>query len=257
MYFLTLPGAVAVIAMAVATCSTANATLLTFSDRATFLAALSGVAESESFEDEAIDVSLGSRTIATSSSDIEFTGSASATFGVNDLVAGGRGPTDGTRYLQVGFIATSSVRFQFATPLLAFGIDVVDKNVNDLDGIIDDQTINNAISPGGEGNVQFWGVVAFHICNHWPQFGVQIWQMLEEQRYAEVQQGLVRVLLPYYTLWHEIEQQYAGDGYLDKLCMELVGLDSSRCRPPTRDIRDQFREKARRMLLECGTPNVI
>ena len=98
--------------------------------------------------------------------------------------------------------------------------------------------------------------IEFHIANHWPQYGVQIWQMLEEKRYAEVQQGLVRVMLPYYTLWHEIEQQYAGDGYLDKLCMELVGLDSSRCRPPTRDIREKFREKARRMLLECGTPNV-
>ena len=160
MSFPTLPGAATVIAMAVATCSTANATLLTFSDRTTFLAALPSAAESESFEDEALDVSLGSRTIATSSSDIEFIGNASATFGVNDLVAGGRGPTDGTRYLQVGFISTSSVRFQFATPLLAFGIDVVDKNVNDLDGLIDDQTINNAISPGGEGNIQFWGVIA-------------------------------------------------------------------------------------------------
>ena len=99
--------------------------------------------------------------------------------------------------------------------------------------------------------------IEFHIANHWPQYGVQIWKMLEEKRYAEVQQGLVRVMLPYYTLWHEIEQQYAGDGYVDKLCMELVGLDSSCCRPPTRDIREEFREKARRMLLECGTPNVV
>ena len=148
------------IAMAVAMCSTAKATLTTYSDRTTFLAALPGAAESESFEDEAIDVALGPRIITTSTSGIEFTGSGSATFGVNDLVAGGRGPTDGTQYLQVGFIATSSVRFQFTTPLLAFGIDVVDKNVNDLDGIVDDMTENGAVSPGGEGNVQFWGVIA-------------------------------------------------------------------------------------------------
>jgi hypothetical protein len=43
----------------------------------------------------------------------------------------------------------------------------------------------------------------------------------------------------------------------DKLCMELVGLPSSRCRSPTRDIREKYRERARAMLIEAGTPNVI
>jgi hypothetical protein len=43
---------------------------------------------------------------------------------------------------------------------------------------------------------------------------------------------------------------------VDKLCMELVGLDSSRSRPPTRDIREPYREKMRQMLIECGTPRV-
>ncbi len=32
--------------------------------------------------------------------------------------------------------------------------------------------------------------------------------------------------MPFYKLWVEIEKSYtSGDGYLDKLCMELVGLD--------------------------------
>jgi hypothetical protein len=39
--------------------------------------------------------------------------------------------------------------------------------------------------------------------------------------------------------------------------MELVGLPSSRNRPPTRDVREWFRDKARQMLLDCGVPNVI
>ena len=39
---------------------------------------------------------------------------------------------------------------------------------------------------------------------------------------------LVREAMPFYKLWVEIEKTYTrGDGYLDKLCMELVGLDSS------------------------------
>jgi hypothetical protein len=54
-----------------------------------------------------------------------------------------------------------------------------------------------------------------------------------------------------------MEQYTRGDGYLDKLCMELVGLASSRCRPPTRDVRDRFRERTRQMLIECGVPGVV
>ena len=98
--------------------------------------------------------------------------------------------------------------------------------------------------------------IELHICNHWPQFGVRLWRLLEEQNYVETQQEMVRVVLPFMQLWTEMEQSTNGDGYLDKLCMELVGLGSSRCRPPTRDVRVKFREKARQMLLQCETPGV-
>lgn len=98
--------------------------------------------------------------------------------------------------------------------------------------------------------------IELHICNHWPQFGVRLWQLLQERKYEEAQRDMVRVLQPYMQLWAQMENYTSGDGYLDKLCMELVGLDSSRCRPPTRDVRDGFREKARQMLLDCGTPSV-
>jgi len=138
----------------------ASAALDAYTDRAAFLAALPGASQGESFEDEAIDVQTGSRTISVSTSEIAFIGDSGATFGVNNVVVGGRGPTDGDQYLQVGFIGVSSVRFQFDVPLLAFGIDVVDKNVNDLDGLIDDISVDSAVNPGGEGEGQFWGVIA-------------------------------------------------------------------------------------------------
>ncbi len=99
--------------------------------------------------------------------------------------------------------------------------------------------------------------IELHICNHWPQWGVKLWQLLEDKQYEQVQQELMNVVMPFYRLWDEMATITGGDGYLDKLCMELVGLDSSRCRPPTRDIRDRFRERAQRMLIDCGTPNVI
>ena len=69
---------------------------------------------------------------------------------------------------------------------------------------------------------------------------------------------LVDEAMPFYKLWIEIEKGYtSGDGYLDKLCMELVGLDSSRCRPPTRDVRELYRERCRQMMLATGVPGVV
>jgi 4-hydroxy-tetrahydrodipicolinate synthase len=64
--------------------------------------------------------------------------------------------------------------------------------------------------------------------------------------------------MPFYKLWVEIEQTYtSGDGYLDKLCMELIGLPSSRCRPPTRDIRNTHKEQTHAMMRKIGVPRLI
>jgi dihydrodipicolinate synthase/N-acetylneuraminate lyase len=97
-----------------------------------------------------------------------------------------------------------------------------------------------------------------HLANYWPEWGIRLIDDLEAGRYPGVQQALVREAMPFYKLWIEMEKTYtSGDGYLDKLCMELVGLDSSRCRPPTRDIRKLFRERTREMLIKTGVPRVL
>jgi dihydrodipicolinate synthase/N-acetylneuraminate lyase len=98
--------------------------------------------------------------------------------------------------------------------------------------------------------------IEIHQGNYWPQWAVGLWQMLERGEYVVAQREMTRVCMPFMTLWSEMEAFTSGDGYLDKLCMELVGLDSSRCRPPTRDVRPLFRERAREMLLDCGVPGV-
>ncbi len=96
-----------------------------------------------------------------------------------------------------------------------------------------------------------------HLCNYWPEWGVRLIDNLAAGRYVDVQHALAREALPFYRLWLEIEKGFtSGDGYLDKLCMELVGLDSSRCRPPTRDIRDRYRDRCRQMLIQTGVPRV-
>ncbi len=99
--------------------------------------------------------------------------------------------------------------------------------------------------------------IEIHTANYWPQFGVRMWELLETGQYAEAQREMVRVVMPFMTLWSEMESYTSGDGFLDKLCIELVGMPSSRCRPPTRDVRERYRAKAREMLLACGVPGVI
>jgi len=93
-----------------------------------------------------------------------------------------------------------------------------------------------------------------HPCNYWPQWGVKLWGLLESRKYVEAQEEINRVLVPYYDLAFEVERFTGGEGHLDRLCLELVGLDSSRSRPPLRDIRPLFRDKARKMLQACGVP---
>lgn len=99
--------------------------------------------------------------------------------------------------------------------------------------------------------------IEIHVANYWPQWAVALWRMLEAGEYAEAQREMGRVAMPFMMLWSEMETFTSGDGYLDKLCMELVGLDSSRSRPPTRDVRSRYREQAREMLLRTGVPGVV
>ncbi len=97
-----------------------------------------------------------------------------------------------------------------------------------------------------------------HLCNYWPEWGLKLVERLSTGDYTEVQRMITVEAMPFYHLWMKIEGEYTGgDGYLDKLCMELIGLPSSRCRPPTRDIRELYREDTRKMMLESGVPGVL
>lgn len=104
------------------------------------------------------------------------------------------------------------------------------------------------------------GAKAFevHLCNFWPQWGLKLLAEIKNEKYQEVARMLVQEAMPFYKLWVEIEKNYtSGDGYLDKMCMELVGLPTSRCRPPTRDIRKIYQKQAHAMMQSIGVPGLI
>ena len=104
------------------------------------------------------------------------------------------------------------------------------------------------------------GATAFevHLCNYWPEWGARLINNVKAGRWQDIQLALVNEAMPFYKLWVEIEKTFtSGDGYLDKLCMELIGLPSSRCRPPTRDVRSDFRERCRAMMIATGVPGIL
>ena len=97
-----------------------------------------------------------------------------------------------------------------------------------------------------------------HLCNYWPEWGIKLINEIKNKNYEEVARMMIKEAMPFYKLWVDIEQNYtSGDGYLDKLCMELIGLPSSRCRPPTRDIREIYKEKTYQMMKKSGVPKLL
>jgi 4-hydroxy-tetrahydrodipicolinate synthase len=58
---------------------------------------------------------------------------------------------------------------------------------------------------------------------------------MEAGKYKEAEESINRVVMPFYDLLEEIAQYTGSEGNLDKLCLELVGLESTRVRPPVRE----------------------
>ena len=96
-----------------------------------------------------------------------------------------------------------------------------------------------------------------HMCNFWPEWGAKLINEVKNKNFEEIARMMVEEAMPFYKLWVEIETSYtSGDGYLDKLCMELTGLPSSRCRPPTRDVREKYRQRTLDYMKKIKVPHL-
>ena len=93
-----------------------------------------------------------------------------------------------------------------------------------------------------------------HPAMFWPEWGARLWGLLEERRWDEAQVEVNRVLLPYYDIIADISAVTGGEGHIDKLALELIGLPGGRNRPPTRPLPPVFRERLGEFLLSIGAP---
>lgn len=147
------------------------------------------------------------------------------------------------------------VGLKWATPRTdAMEFEDVTSNFSDRFVIID----NNLFFPYSA--MPALGARSFevHLCNYWPEWGIKLIDEVKAGNYSEIARMMVEEAMPFYKLWVEIEKNFtSGDGYLDKLCMELIGLPSSRCRPPTRDVRPAYRQRALEMMRSCRVPRLV
>jgi 4-hydroxy-tetrahydrodipicolinate synthase len=93
-----------------------------------------------------------------------------------------------------------------------------------------------------------------HPAMFWPEWGARLWQALASGDWDAAQADIELLLLPFYDIIRDVGRFTGGEGHLDKLGLELVGLSGGPTRPPTRPLPPVFRERLRRLCLEVGVP---
>lgn len=93
-----------------------------------------------------------------------------------------------------------------------------------------------------------------HPAMFWPEWGARLWAALEAGDWGRAQADVDLLLLPFYDILRDVGQYTGGEGHLDKVALELVGLPGGTTRPPTRPLPPVFRQRLHRLCLEVGVP---
>lgn len=128
------------------------------------------------------------------------------------------------------------------------GYQIVLLRFSDQVGVIDNHLLPvfNRMMGGSGANL--------HPTMFWPEWGARLWGLLDDGKWSQAQHEVNRVLLPYYELVGDINTVTGGEGHIDKLGLELLGLPGGRNRPPTRALPPIFKERLRDFLQEIGAP---
>jgi 4-hydroxy-tetrahydrodipicolinate synthase len=93
-----------------------------------------------------------------------------------------------------------------------------------------------------------------HPAMFWPEWGVRLWMALQDGDWDAAQADVGLLLLPFYDIIRDIGRVTGGEGHIDKLALELVGLPGGTTRPPTRPLPPVFKDRLRRLCQEVGVP---
>ena len=102
------------------------------------------------------------------------------------------------------------------------------------------------------------GAVGFtsHPPFSWPEYGLRLWEHLQQREYMQAAEMLKRFRIPYYRLYFKTMRFSGCEANLDKTALEFIGEPIGSVRPPARPITPELREEVRQLLLSAGVPGV-
>jgi 4-hydroxy-tetrahydrodipicolinate synthase len=103
------------------------------------------------------------------------------------------------------------------------------------------------------------GAVAFtsHTALAWPEYGLRLWEDLEQKRYADAVELIKQLRIPFYRLFYKAFAFSGCEGHFDKAILELVGEPAGLPRPPGRPLPPELLEEMRTMLRNAGVPGLV
>ncbi|MBM3801202.1 MAG: hypothetical protein FJW26_02700 [Acidimicrobiia bacterium] len=90
----------------------------------------------------------------------------------------------------------------------------------------------------------------------WPEFGLRLWDALQQRRYSDALDLIKKFRIPYYVYFFKAYAYSGSEGHFDKAILEMLGEPIGPPRPPARPLPVELREQIRHMLLEAGVPGV-
>ena len=100
------------------------------------------------------------------------------------------------------------------------------------------------------------GAVGFitHVSNFWPEYPLEIWDLLRRRAYEEVIPVLARFKWRWGKWVHEVVAETEGEGPFIKAAMEEVGIAAGPPRPPARRPSAPLLEELHELFAEVGVP---
>ena len=93
-----------------------------------------------------------------------------------------------------------------------------------------------------------------HISNFWPEYLLQIWQLLEQKEYTAVKDKLMAFKWKWVEWRRRVNQFTGGEGPFTKAAMEAVGLRAGPPRPPSVRPSQELLDELREFFDSAGVP---
>jgi 4-hydroxy-tetrahydrodipicolinate synthase len=95
-----------------------------------------------------------------------------------------------------------------------------------------------------------------HLPLAWPDWGLTLWDNLQNKRYEEATEMLRSFRIPYYELFYKALEFSGCEAHFDKTVLDLVGFPVGPPRPPGRPLPEKLRDEIRQMLISAGVPSL-